>query len=352
MSVSFVYSIATAPMPSSATSRNLRPHDQYLCGRHYTVPDGPRSATRAPIRCFDCVADGDCAMPDFCNGAETCGTSQPHTCMAGTTPCQPGDICDETDDVCVDCQTDTDPRRNTRLYGPLPNDPTKIAPGICGCGVPEPTSMATASTPARADCDDGNAAVFPGALEVCDDGQDNDCDGLTDLDDNDCSGDQPAAGTVFDVCSAPPTFSWRSNVSGRFKLKFALNPEFQGRKVLSPREWIVDTTWTPDERTWRRILGLPDDGPTDIFGRSSSTAGALSRTMSPMTALRTCSTPRPARARPTARHRHGSSAVFFHGVCSGIAHLDASRARGGVLRARGSARFRVDAGAVQTRSSD
>ena len=36
------------------------------------------------------------------------------------------------------------------------------------------------------DCDDTDAQVFPAALELCDDGADNDCDGLTDGDD-DCA---------------------------------------------------------------------------------------------------------------------------------------------------------------------
>ena len=39
------------------------------------------------------------------------------------------------------------------------------------------------------DCDDEDAAVNPGATEVCDDGIDNDCDGKTDTDDEDCATD-------------------------------------------------------------------------------------------------------------------------------------------------------------------
>jgi hypothetical protein len=36
------------------------------------------------------------------------------------------------------------------------------------------------------DCDDLDPEVYPGAIEICDDAIDNDCDGDTDLDDTDC----------------------------------------------------------------------------------------------------------------------------------------------------------------------
>ncbi|MCB9793119.1 MAG: FG-GAP repeat protein [Alphaproteobacteria bacterium] len=40
--------------------------------------------------------------------------------------------------------------------------------------------------PADQDCDDGDAAVYPGAVEDCGDGVDDDCDGLVDCEDGDC----------------------------------------------------------------------------------------------------------------------------------------------------------------------
>jgi hypothetical protein len=58
------------------------------------------------------------------------------------------------------------------------------------------------------DCDDSAAAVHPGAAELCDDGIDNDCDGLTDsADTQDCGGTdggQPDAGQDAGVPDAGP----------------------------------------------------------------------------------------------------------------------------------------------------
>jgi len=50
------------------------------------------------------------------------------------------------------------------------------------------------------DCDDNDAAVNPGAVEICDDGVDNDCDGLADEVDPDCGGG-PVCGLKSDACS-------------------------------------------------------------------------------------------------------------------------------------------------------
>ena len=43
------------------------------------------------------------------------------------------------------------------------------------------------------DCNDGDASVNPRAMEVCDDGIDNDCDELVDCDDTDCEEDEVCA---------------------------------------------------------------------------------------------------------------------------------------------------------------
>ncbi|MBN1842126.1 MAG: putative metal-binding motif-containing protein, partial [Deltaproteobacteria bacterium] len=75
-----------------------------------------------------------------------------------------GDInCDDSDcsgnPVCLTC-TDND------------GDGYYFQGGICG----------------PVDCNDNDASVHPGATEICDDGQDNDCDGDLNCEDTDCAG--------------------------------------------------------------------------------------------------------------------------------------------------------------------
>jgi hypothetical protein len=51
------------------------------------------------------------------------------------------------------------------------------------------------------DCNDSDPSINPGAIEVCDDGVDNDCDGLTDAADPDCPGGGCNLGQVGDPCT-------------------------------------------------------------------------------------------------------------------------------------------------------
>ncbi|MEQ1505522.1 MAG: integrin alpha, partial [Myxococcota bacterium] len=61
------------------------------------------------------------------------------------------------------------------------------------CAAPNPGDLPP-GTVADADCDDADASAHPGGAETCDDGVDQDCDGLVDCEDGDCSG--PVCGEV------------------------------------------------------------------------------------------------------------------------------------------------------------
>jgi len=110
---------------------------------------------------FVCTEDRDCSDGLFCNGEESCNPSAPGAnpsgCLAGTPPC--ANVCDEVADTCLTDCTDAD-----------------------GDGVPD---IACGGS----DCDDGDADIYPGATEVCDEaGVDEDCDPAT-VGERDADGD-------------------------------------------------------------------------------------------------------------------------------------------------------------------
>ncbi len=143
------------------------------------------------------VADGESNLPFACPGGVTPGS-----------PCDDGSACTTNDVIGSDCLCsglfqDSDNDGTCNAEDGCPNDVNKIAPGACGCGVADvPASyyvdadgdgygtgplvpgFFTCEVPAGyaavdGDCDDGSAAVNPGATEACD-GLDNDCNGTVD----------------------------------------------------------------------------------------------------------------------------------------------------------------------------
>ena len=127
-----------------------------------------------------CTEDAQCDDGIFCNGAESCSPTtvgaSPLGCVAGSNPCPANEACIETMTTCDDSCAIPD------------GDGDGIDRIDCG-GV---------------DCDDMDANRYPGNIEICDPGHDEDCDlntvGTLDRDrdgfiDARCSNDEGAAGT-------------------------------------------------------------------------------------------------------------------------------------------------------------
>ena len=53
-----------------------------------------------------CQNDSDCDDGVFCNGVETCNLSD--GCVAGSSPCIEGQLCDEDNDLCLECLVNED----------------------------------------------------------------------------------------------------------------------------------------------------------------------------------------------------------------------------------------------------
>lgn len=128
-------------------------------------PNDPTCRTGA-----DCD-DGNPCTSDQCNGG-LCAWGSIGTCCFRDTDCDDHDPC--TAETC-------DTSANACSVTPIPD---------CGSTCPDFDRDGYGSIycfPSGGDCDDTNAAVHPGATELCDDGIDDDCDGQTDLVDETCA---------------------------------------------------------------------------------------------------------------------------------------------------------------------
>ena len=116
-------------------------------GRNGNDLDGCRDDCR-----FTCFANVDCDDRDACTGTETCGAD--HKCAAGVAL-----DCADTNA----CTTDQCDRTTGCSHSLIDVDGDGFAPlTIAGCGT---------------DCNDGQPAVKPGAVELSGDGVDQNCDG-------------------------------------------------------------------------------------------------------------------------------------------------------------------------------
>lgn len=127
-------------------------------------------------RCGFCFGAGS-----TCNPVQGCMGSSPRDCSDGNA-CT-GDVCDEVTSACVNDERDED-------------------------GDGAPANVVGSTFCGGTDCDDTDAATYPGAAELCDN-QDNDCDGTTD---EGCGTLPDTCDTAFDVALS----AGRATLTGTF----------------------------------------------------------------------------------------------------------------------------------------
>jgi Subtilase family len=134
-----------------------------VCTPAAAAPCAGQICDEANDVCVDCLTNADCADGNFCNGDEVCSNG---ACSAGTEPC-PGQLCSETNDACVDCLDNTD-----CVDGEFCNGAETCVDGSCQTGSdPCPGQVCVEESDScvaclsNTDCDDGN---YCNGAETCD----------------------------------------------------------------------------------------------------------------------------------------------------------------------------------------
>ncbi len=159
--------------------------------------------------CVECDADGDLFDGLQCTGGSDCDDTDPFVYPGAPESCDNSidDDCDgQVNEGCPDCDVDDDGwisgdcggndcddsranvhPRATELCDGFDNDCDGTIDEGCNTCEDEDGDGYQAFSCGGSDCNDNNPLINPGADEVCDNGFDDDCDGLTDSFDPDCA---------------------------------------------------------------------------------------------------------------------------------------------------------------------
>ena len=214
-----------------------------------------------------CAADQD--KDGWCiSGAAPTGGCQPGDCDDGDPGIHPGATEGPSDGVDQDCDG------QELCYVDADKDGFRAATTALAPGMSCDTADGLAPASAALDCDDGDAAVWPGAVELSDDGVDSDCDGLELFDGHPLTLTGPIGGPAFMV-----------GVSGDFPMEpFGAVPvtgAVERAAAGAPVTWCISGPVTYDFGPFQlaaataTICRTGDTSPTVITISGTVAAGGL-----------------------------------------------------------------------------